>query len=241
MQRSINEVLSRRSDLSTFLVHLTRSDATGTASEKLESILKSKTLEARTPMGWCAADPRIPPPALYSQRVVCMSETPLDQAHSLFADIAGRRIKLEPYGLAFTKMTARRKGANPVWYVDCTPGHDWSIAKALDDLRTLASGSPNGFAAHPLARVAPFFESMGTWPASRREFWWEREWRHIGDMGFLEREVALVLCPEAEISRFEGLSPRRLFRAVDPSWSLERMIAHLVGLAPDTVTPFTPR
>jgi hypothetical protein len=29
------------------------------------------------------------------------------------------------FGLAFTKMTARRLGVYPVWYVDITPGHDW--------------------------------------------------------------------------------------------------------------------
>jgi hypothetical protein len=50
----------------------------------------------------------------------------------MFAPIAGRRVDLEPYGLAFTKLGARRKGANPVWYVDRTAGaaHQWKVAKA---------------------------------------------------------------------------------------------------------------
>jgi ABC-type proline/glycine betaine transport system substrate-binding protein len=38
-------------------------------------------------------------------------------------------------------------------------------------------------------------------------------------------DVALVLCPEAEIDEFESLGS---YNAVDPSWSLERMIETIV-------------
>lgn len=238
MQTNISDVLSRRSDLSTFLVHLTRADGNRTASQNLESILRTKRLEARTAMGWCVNAEGLTQQDVHTQRVVCFSETPLDQAHSLFADIAGRRVNMEPYGVAFTKVTARRRGVNPVWYVDKSPGHNWSVSKALGDLRASATSPGGGFSAHPMARIAPFFESMGTWQTGRREFWWEREWRHVGDLGFGYREIALVLCPETEIPQFEGLSLLREFRAVDPRWSLEQMIAHLVGLNADTVTLF---
>jgi hypothetical protein len=65
-------------------------------------------------------------PAQQSQRVVCFSETPLEHVYSLVADIEGRQINLEPYGIALTKLVARRIGVNPVWYVDMTPaGHEW--------------------------------------------------------------------------------------------------------------------
>jgi hypothetical protein len=72
----------------------------------------------------------------------------------------------------------------------------------------------------------PFIEQMGTWTSTRKEFTWEREWRHLGDFVFEERDVALVLCPEAEIEDFEAIGN---YSAIDPSWSLERMINALAS------------
>jgi hypothetical protein len=47
---NIRQVLSRRSDLSTFLVHLTREYPEGTSpKENLKSILIGETVEARNP------------------------------------------------------------------------------------------------------------------------------------------------------------------------------------------------
>ena len=185
-----------------------------------------------------------------SQLCVCFSEAPVEHLYSLVADIAHRCVQLRPYGLAVTKMMARRNGANPVWYVDMTPGHDWEQARALDALRDEACG---GFADHPAARLFPFCEPMGTWPSGQREFWWEREWRKIGDYRLEGDEIAFWLCPEDEIESFEsfireeweldGVSPdaRLKFgqRFVDPRWSVEEIIASLVGK--DGATPFSVR
>jgi hypothetical protein len=147
-------------------------------------------------------------------------------------------------------MMARRNGANPVWYVDMTPGHDWQQARALDALRDEACG---GFADRPAARLFPFCEPMGAWPSGQREFWWEREWRKIGDYRLAEDEIAFWLCPEDEIESFESfireeweldaVSPdaRLKFgqRFVDLRWSVEEIIASLVGK--DGATPFSVR
>lgn len=147
-----------------------------------------------------------------SQRVVSFSETPLEHIYSLFADIPYRRIRLQPYGIAFTKMVARRKGANPVWYVDMTPGRDWQIAKALDALRAEAVAS-SSFRNPPAARIFPFVEGIATWPAGQKEFWWEREWRHVGDFHFGLEDVALVLCSEAEHAAFEVIAGQEVHRS----------------------------
>jgi len=173
----------------------------------------------------------------------------MEHLYSLVADIAGRSIQLRPYGLAITKMMARRNGANPVWYVDMTPGHDWRQAHALDRLRKEALSSD--FVRHPTASLFPLFESMGTWGDSQREFWWEREWRIVGDYILKEREIAFWMCPEDEIQEFEAFINRewrledlgaaeRLTlgqRFVDPRWSVEEIIACLVGK--EGTTPFT--
>lgn len=224
MSIEIERLLDRRSDLSTFVVHLTKNGDLS-AAENLAAILSSHTIEARQAMGWLGTgSKRIAGADLDAMKVVCFSETPLEHAYSLFQEIKGRKVKLSTYGIAFTKAVARQKGVNPVWYVDMTMGRDWELAAALDALREDAKASAGGFASHHGATILPFVEQMGSWHTTQKEFSWEREWRHRGDFRFEDFDVALVLCPEAEIGEFEALGP---YAAVDPSWSLERIIDSL--------------
>ncbi len=236
-QVEIGEVLNRRTDLSTFLVHLTKGDD---PKGSLTSILMGRRIDARTAMG-CATQQvaALGGAALESQKVACFSETPLDQIHSMFADIAGRDVKLKPYGLAFTKIVARRNGTNPCWYYDLNRGTYSAVGTALFALRDQACKDEATFLAHPARHLFPFAEWMGTGgTGTQHEFWWEREWRHIGDFSFDASQVALVLSPEADHADFEKIAPGKV---IDPSWSLERMIAKLVGLSASDVTPFTAR
>lgn len=237
---TIAEVLHRRSDLSTFLVHLTKTGGED-ALHNLCRMLTEGRIEARTAMGWAAKRATdLGPIAADSQRVVCFSEAPLEQVYSLGADIAGRREKLEPYGLVFTKIVARRKGANPIWYVDMSPsGRVWVIRDALAGLleEAVALGE-EGFARHHAAAIFPFAEQMGTWPSlgTQKEFWWEREWRHVGPFTFNSDELALILAPEKDHEELAKVSGRPI---IDAAWSLERMIAHLARISPEDVTPFS--
>jgi len=241
----ITELLSRRSDLSGFVVHLTRRGGDGIAPVRnLKNILETKTIEARSPFGpaaqklgsWRQRD-------LNSQECVSFSETPLEHLHCLTQKIAKRRFSLSSYGVAFTKMTARRLGVNPIWYIDITPGHDW-LMNPINELVARELKRRKKFRKSPLAQIAPFIEQMGS--GSRRsgfryqkEFWWEREWRHRGDFNFSLEDVALGLAPEKSIKAFEDFSRELGHKVpfVDPRWSLERMIAHLSGCKGAT-TPF---
>jgi len=222
---TIEDLLQRRSDLSTFIVHLTK-DADADARETLLKILTEGRLRAGQPQGLTDG---LNQPHLDQLRVVCFSETPLEHAYSLFQEIANRGVHLKPYGLAFTKAIARRNSVNPVWYVDQTPGQTrgWEITKALDRLKLGFAAATDELVQHPAASILPFVEIMGTWPTTgtKKEFSWEREWRHHGDMNFLAEEVAVVLCPAADHTAFRKLG----YRAIDPSWSLERMIEHLAN------------
>lgn len=237
----IREVLNRRNDLSTFVVHLTRDSNERDADANLRSIIDSCTLRATTPFGWATSQDEASDPAKQTQRCVCFSETPLEHIYSMVANILGRSVRLKPYGVAFTKIRARQKGVNPVWYVDMSPGRTWTIASSLDAMR--AQAVDDGFHAHPAANIFPFMKPMGTWPDSRREFWWEREWRHQGHMSFGLLEVALWLCPEHQISGYEALLQSRFDaqglpgspKCIDPTWGLEQIIAHL---ADQQATPF---
>ena len=114
MTINIREILSRRTDLSTFLVHLTRDrDEEWPAKRALMQIVEDQTILAKTAMGWAADQPDLDAAAKRSQGVVSFSETPLEHIDLLVADIAGRQVRLRPWGLVVTKMMARSAGVNP--------------------------------------------------------------------------------------------------------------------------------
>lgn len=170
---------------------------------------------------------------LEAQRVVCFTETPLHQLYMLFAPIEDRSFQFQPYGLALTKMLARRRGINPVWYVDITPGHDW-LMQHVDSLVQTAIDE-GAFADAPIARLAPFIEQMGTGANYRKEFWWEREWRHLED--FFLRDNLILIAPKHDHARIEEVAAESGLKArsIDASWGLEEIIAMLAGFAEEDV------
>lgn len=103
----------------------------------------------------------------------------------------------------------------------------------------------------PFLQLTPYFETMGptATPGEHKEFWWEREWRMVGDyhLGHPRRWVA-VLAPEDDHEALRAELEERDIDAVwakrpmlDPSWGLERMIAHLAKVNEDYIGPFTER
>ena len=125
----IRELVARRSDLGTFLVHLTR-DTQEIAGAALKSIITSGLIEARSVFGHARTRLEGGPTPM-SQHCVCFTETPLEYTHLLLADIEHRDMHFEPYGIAITKRIGRRRGVNPVWYLDITPGHSWLPATLI--------------------------------------------------------------------------------------------------------------
>jgi hypothetical protein len=241
----IRDVLNRRSDLSTFVVHLTRDLYGVPPASRLRSILTDRKLIAATPMGFATSKLRVAATsqpasshsetaaaALTAQSVVSFSETPLEHIYTLAGDIDGRRCSFSRYGVAFTKVTARLLGVNPIWYVDATIGVDWPLVKAVGTLVEVALGKEDP--EDPIFRLTPFIDMMGS--GANREFSWEREWRHRDNLDFAHSQLAFALCPEEQIPDFEKDFPS--IRFLDPAWGLERMIAHLVGLEPGSVTMF---
>jgi hypothetical protein len=235
---NIKELLARRSDLGTFLVHLTREYPDGTpAKENLKSILNDKVIEARNPYG--AAISRLKewkaetPANLATQKVVCFTETPLEHVRLLTEKIQGRRFKFEPYGIAITKRAARLWGVNPVWYLDITPGHNW-LAKPLE--RTIdAEIRAKTFSGSDIAKLTPYIEHMGTGPDYFKEYWWEREWRYADD--FQLGMKFIVICPERDHGEVtDALFPKMPF--IDPDWSLEQIIGKLAGFGSEDIDPF---
>lgn len=244
----IRSILHRRTDLSTFVVHLTRRRMPNYGpQDALVDIARSGRLEARTALGWAKLQDDRNDPTKQSQRVVCFSETPLEHINLMCGPIQGRSCEMEPYGVALTKLKARKLGINPVWYIDMTTGtgdsHEWHLARSLDWLRDrmIDSAAAEGRNFHETlpARLFPFIEQMGTWPnRTPKEFWWEREWRHAGHLQIPETG-AIWLCPETEIDQINARVGHDLAPWLDPRWGLEEIVAHLAGFPPNEVSPFT--
>ena len=267
----IRDLLQRRSDLSTFLVHMTKGE-NNAARDALMSILTAGTIEARSAFGLARSWAEVDQEVLATQRCVCFTETPLEHTWMMVEDIhidgTQRDVRLAPWGLAFTKTLGRRQGVNPVWYIDRPNAVDWlsnpinTLVRVARDGRGLWANGASGEAiwtaelapspspaAEPILKVTPFIELMGH-PnfGTRKEFWWEREWRKVGDFVFDLADVAVVLAPEAEhvqlrqdildmvpevtVANVERLS------ILDPAWGLERMIAALVRVPEADVGPF---
>ena len=231
-------MLARRSDLATFIVHFTRNTDDGLRARKnLRSILKDRVIEARSPFGPAASSVKSTLD-WKSQNCVSFSETPLEHVYCLTGRIAKRQVHLTRYGLAFTRMTARKKGANPVWYVDITPGHDW-LMNPINFLINATIEKRKQFRTSRLAQITPFIEQMGSGPSYRKEFWWEREWRHRGDFSFSLNEVIFGFAPEERIGELERYTHKLGHKIpfLDPDWNLEKMVAHLCGCK-EALTPF---
>lgn len=236
----IKQLLARRSDLSTFLVHLTREYPPGThARDNLKSILIDQVIEARTAYG--SAVKRLDELEIFNdkskdtQKVVCFTETPLEHVRLLTGEIEKRATQFGPYGIAISKRLARKTGVNPVWYLDITPGHSWLTTPLNNLINKEIEG--NMFATSDIAKLAPFIEQMGVGENYFKEYWWEREWRHLGDFSLDMKFI--VICPEKE---WESITPdwmRVVPRPfVDPEWSLEKIIGRLAGFEPTEVDPF---
>lgn len=259
---NIEELLHRRTDLSTFLVHFTRQlpppGEAPTPRNNLISMLHARTIEARSAYGLLQGRATTNPDLSKTQQCVCFTETPLEHAWMMCKNINLRAIQFAPYGLAFTKTWARRAGVNPVWYVDQTPGHDW-LTPHLNELADLAEAghayrpSPQGGVTQvslqdsQIARLAPFIEQMGTYNVMK-EFWWEREWRKVGDLPFGHPDVVAAFAPEDEhevvmheliqLEKGMGYATDFLPNLIDPRWGLERMIAKLAQVPKDNIGPF---
>ena len=172
-----------------------------------------------------------------TQQVVCFTETPLEHAWMMCEEIDGRSVNISGYGLAFTKTFARRNGANPVWYIDQTPGHDW-LTQPIDRLVKGLENDPDSLPDAEILQLTPFFEQMGpTSMGGHKEFWWEREWRHVGNMRFKPEDVVVIFAPERwHDSILNALAGYRRWAEddiciVDATWGLERMIGSLAGIA----------
>jgi hypothetical protein len=218
-KRDVDKVLYFRSDISPFLVHLTRNVANGEVNDKhdwtskknLTNILTNFVLKygnngiSDARFGYNQDD-------ISSQikqqffSAVSFTETPINEIHTLL-EITKREINLRPYGLVFLKDKLQKKGVSPVMYINNFNIDKKDVAEALCSL----------ISTKPLAaaKILPYISVFGKKLLPVRgsggnhediDFTWEREWRYsspTNSFNFSKEDVFIGLCPHSEIDYFE--------------------------------------
>ena len=216
---SRDQFLNSKTDYSPLLVHLIRKKKGCYASQVLDTILSEKTLRAYD--HHCAFDKSLRQPkyAKLSEqfKVVCFTETPLDQMDVLLQEIEGRWYQLQPYGLVFKKAFIREMGGNPVFYVTKQVANPlWKLYWKLNTEEFSEVVRKN--ICHTLALVTLCDETS--------DWHWEREWRIVGDFRFSLDRVYCGICPESDISYFNNTYFPVKF--IDPCWQRNRIFDELV-------------
>lgn len=234
--RSIDDIMNFRTDISPFLVHLTRMSGEQSARTRLESIIGQRRLKSgpglvsHASYGFPYARLSEPHVAKYFH-AICFTETPLNQIHCLL-DVEGRSVNLEPYGLVFLRQRLQERGVAPVLYFNNELGDKPALVQALTQL---IDENPD-IARQILPFIAVFGRKLppacqGEPPPGRIDFLWEREWRWprlTGDFSFDVPDVFIGLCPHNEICHFESmLHP---IRFVDPRRNMRWYSAQLIEM-----------
>ncbi|OWR28989.1 hypothetical protein CDO73_16425 [Saccharibacillus sp. O23] len=227
MSRKIEEILSHRTDISRYVVHLTKAYRTNSAKENLVSIIQDKMIHAYD--HHCLFSPKLRKEDEEIQkkfRVVCFTETPLDKIH-LLTNISGRKVELEPYGLVFKKSKVISARGNPVSYVYkennlllkyLTRQYDEYTRTYYDD--------------EPEELVADFntFGSIVNIVRAGHDFHWEREWRVRKMLEFDCAEIFAVIAPSndhKEIRELIGSDDIKYTPFIDAGWNYEEMLNEL--------------
>ncbi len=211
---SLEEFLDKKGDFSYLLVHLTRRSTNFSAKDVLFNILNEGALKAYKP--WCIwiKDLQKPENASLQQyfKVVCFTETPLEQIGALLEPLEGRRYQPEPYGLVFRKSYITTNGGNHVFYTIK------EIAKPLGELyeRQKTDIDPN---VCRLLALTTLCEKGNDWH-------WEREWRIVGDLKFDFSDIYCGLCPEQDIPFFRDNFKQVPF--INPYWGIKKILDELV-------------
>lgn len=209
------DVLNRRSDLSTFVVHLCRDHDGKDARERLKSILSETppTIKASRASGIFANNFKL----AGKTQAACFTEMPLEHIYSFSQLLKGRKYQFRRYGLVFSKPFALARGIGPIWYMNGFSDQPEGVISAINQLTNSLSDDQ----IEHFRKLAPFLE----WWHGGRNFYWEREWRHSGDFTFSRGDVLLGICPDAEVNFWErDFPPIKFF---DPADSLDSVIEKL--------------
>ena len=189
-----------------------------------------------------------------TQQAVCFTETPIEHAWMMCRQIA------EPQFPGSTAMAWPSRSRLPAAKEPTRSGTSTSrsgavqrltepVNRLVDAAEALAAGDAgvtdgSVLASADILRLTPFIEQMGPKKVGRKEFWWEREWRHVGKFTFNLSNIVVAFAPENQQAKLQA----RLKEAtdddyngltfVDVNWGLERIIGALANVDAADLGPF---
>ncbi|MDB5037778.1 MAG: hypothetical protein JWQ35_1306 [Bacteriovoracaceae bacterium] len=245
----------KRSDLSNFLIHLTKNGSyeawremdssnyagrylygpseTIMAEDSLRKILTSPspTLLARSPFGVFKV---IGINVSKNRKLdippewlmsVCFSETPLRELPSFY------RATQDPKNWSLKTNRYQKFGlAFDVEHMRSSGGHpvfyyDRRQTAIQKTIESLGNPNMHSLTRHILALCEPYGPKILE-PTKEVDFRWEREWRVVGNFKFSWQNVAFGICPEEKIPEFEILV-KGSFPFLDPDWEIDRLKSDL--------------
>ena len=222
----LESVKWRRSDLSFFLVHLTKEDKERGLSAKqvLEEIISPDSA------GYCTLNgapqglfERVASVPRESITAVSFTEAPLDQVKHFAQPIPGDKNRnYSKFGLVFEQDFIRSNSGNPCFYLN---------TRFNDDLKKAALSIVDcpHFSSNPdCVKLLPYFSIFGKAGSAKEkkeiDFYWEREWRVPGSLRFRLDDLFVGLCEHDWVDYFEGLTQVPF---ICPDWNYDRILKQL--------------
>lgn len=217
------KAIEGRSDLSRFVVHLTRDDTRdfsdgASAPDNFGAIVESRTIIAAKPH--CLHWKKIPRKYKRKFSVCCFTEVPLSELHLLTRNIPGRQIQLSEYGFVFSREFLISKKAQPALYIN-SYNQNFSLREVADTIYEVVEKAK--FQEGKLQRFLPYLNAMN----EQYDFAWEREWRILGDLVFKPRDIVCVVLPENGAEEWRERFLQRGIPAISPGWSTEEIVWEL--------------
>ncbi|MCX7927216.1 MAG: abortive infection system antitoxin AbiGi family protein [Candidatus Omnitrophica bacterium] len=213
----LRNLIKRREDVFTFMVHLTRNtEDAKTAKENLIEILCSRTIQARHPKGLFYATEGLQDKV----RSVCFCEASFNSIKYLIGKHPNRGVELSAYGVVFAKDFLIQRGANPVFYVNTYYSQERKNA-LIEAVLSLSEDKKKA--------IAPFVDTFG-WISPQGgiyDFHWEREWRYPGDFTFEWKDVLFGLCEDEYIEEMEELFEKQI-KFISPYMNMEEIFGRML-------------
>ena len=228
MPTAKSRAIEGRTDLSRFVIHLTRDDTDdfdedgASAAENFKTIVEERKIYSFQPH--CLYSDKIPEKHENKFWVCCFTEIPLSELHLLTRHIKGRRYQLSEYGLVFSREFLISKGAQPAIYINSYHKNVW-LREAADSIWEIAER--NDFQNCNIWRILPFLNAMH----ERYDFTWEREWRICGDLAFAPEDIVCVTLPEDGEEELRRKFLGRGVPVISPGWSTERIVSEFSNQA----------
>jgi hypothetical protein len=235
-----NKHLLNRTDLSNFIVHLTKDtlDDKKTAKENLINILNSMKIEARN--FHCLFNKFLSQESKNIQEkfyVSCFTETPISKLKDFF-EIENRRKNFKPYGVIFLKDIPNSyalnipdykvEHPNPVLYVT-------QLNKTLiNALKTQYNHWLEQYKNHGQDSKFYLLGALVNFVGEKNDFSWEREWRVVGNYEFIPPDIVAVIAPEEEhdvIRREINNFSAEALTLIDANWTIEEMLVKVGSFA----------